>query len=579
MADPVFNYISNNPFNLNDVGHSSPTFADIDDDKDLDFFLGNFTGDTFFFVNNGTASNPFFAPAITNPFGMDNVGGYASPTLADIDGDGDLDAFIGNSDGNLLFFKNTGTTRNPFFAPAITNPFGMDNVGGYASPTLADIDGDGDLDVFIGNADNNILYFKNTGTGNNPVFAPATANTFGLFGLDGYGTSLTFTDIDGDGDLDAFVGEGGKYNSAGGIMFFRNTGTASNAVFYSDSMNPFGLDAAGAYKVKPIFVDIDNDRDIDAFVGSDNRMMFFQNAGIGYIPYFSGMSNFGLKEDGYFPNPTFADIDGDGDLDAFVGRSYNIYDDDTGDTLFYENTGTASMPVFTTPETNPFGLSNVGLVANPTFKDINNDGDLDAFIGNDTGNTIFFENTGTINNPIFAPAVTNPFGLVNIDNEAKPVFVDIDADNDQDVFVNNLFFQNIGTASNPLFDESIISPFGLDGSSFAFIDADSDGDFDAFTNNLYIFFRNTGTASKPIFSMEPSPYDLPSAGYRGEFTSRTLVDIDGDGDLDIYVTGSYYYAGSHPWEGFFSINNHAPNVANLNAAEIFTAEERHCRTV
>ncbi|MEQ1719800.1 MAG: hypothetical protein ABL887_01650 [Nitrosomonas sp.] len=56
-------------------------------------------------------SDPIFTLTPTNPFGLRNVGSYVSSTLIDIDGDRDLDVFVGNGyfGGNTLFFKNTGT--------------------------------------------------------------------------------------------------------------------------------------------------------------------------------------------------------------------------------------------------------------------------------------------------------------------------------------------------------------------------------------------------------------------------------------------------------------------------------------
>lgn len=58
-------------------------------------------------------SDPTFNFISINPFGLSKVGYAAKPTFVDIDGDIDLDAFIGDSYGNTLFFRNTGTTSNP----------------------------------------------------------------------------------------------------------------------------------------------------------------------------------------------------------------------------------------------------------------------------------------------------------------------------------------------------------------------------------------------------------------------------------------------------------------------------------
>ncbi|MEH2369687.1 Ig-like domain-containing protein, partial [Nostoc sp.] len=132
-------------------------------------------GETLFYRNSGTATAPAFTLEATNPFGLTDVGTFAAPTLADIDGDGDLDAFVGNYDGETLFYRNSGTATAPAFTLEATNPFGLTDVGRLAAPTLADIDGDGDLDAFVGNEDGNPLFFENT-SATTPVNNPPTAN-------------------------------------------------------------------------------------------------------------------------------------------------------------------------------------------------------------------------------------------------------------------------------------------------------------------------------------------------------------------------------------------------------------------
>jgi len=286
-------------------------------------------------------TDPIFSAPVTNPFGLTNTGSNVAPTFADIDGDGDLDAFVGNTADGIQFFRNTGTTSAPSFAAPVTNPFGLTNVGFYAKPTLADIDNDGDLDAFVGNRDGNTQFYRNTGTASAPSFAAPVTNSFGLTDV-GDNAAPTFTDIDGDGDLDAFVG-----NNDGNTLFYRNTGTASAANFAAPVTNPFGLTNVG-----------------------------------------------------YNAAPTFADIDHDGDLDAFVGNS-------DANTQFYRNTGTASAPSFTVAQTNPFGLTNVGFLATPTLADIDGDGDLDAFVGEAYGNTQFFENTAPTTPVNNAPVAVN----------------------------------------------------------------------------------------------------------------------------------------------------------------------------
>ena len=648
-VDPIFSTPGSNPFGLKNIDYNaSPVFVDIDSDGDLDAFVGINAGDTLFYRNTGNASNPIFNGPGTNSFGLDTVDYGSSPVFADIDGDGDLDAFVGNSDGNTLFFRNTGTASSPAFAAPDTNPFGLANFGYNASPTFADLDGDGDLDAFVGNSDGNTLFYRNNGTASNPAFDDPITNHYGLTDVGSF-SNPAFADLDGDGDLDASVG-----NSAGNTLFYRNNGNAKSPAFAAPATNLFGLTNVG-FGASPAYADIDGDGDLDAFVGdSYGNTLFYRNGSISPIkivqtggssavteggatdtytvvlksqptanvtinldttnqqvttssvnsliftptnwnkrqtvtitavddtagegkhtgvikqtitsadPHFKGIAidniivaindndlpsvdpvftspntnPFGLKDVGVSANPTFADIDGDGDLDAFVGKS-------DGNALFYRNTGTVLSPVFATTVNNPFKLTDVGNNANPAFADIDGDGDLDAFVGNGSGNTLFFRNTGSISSPVFTASKTNPFGLTDVGYNASPNLVDIDADGDLDAFVGNmngntLFYRNTGTALSPVFAAPATNPFGLkDAGSFSsatFSDIDGDGDLDAIVGNgsgNTLFFRNTGSISSPVFSVsKANPFGLTDVG---TVASPTLVDIDGDGDLDSFV--------------------------------------------
>ncbi|MGD1715264.1 FG-GAP repeat domain-containing protein, partial [Dapis sp. BLCC M172] len=116
-------------------------------------------------------STPNFLAPQTNPFNLADVGDYITPTFADLDNDGDLDAFVGESEGNIVYFKNTGSVGNPSFAAPVYNPFNLADVGIESKPAFADLDNDGDLDAFVGEWGGDIVYFKNTGSVGNPSFA------------------------------------------------------------------------------------------------------------------------------------------------------------------------------------------------------------------------------------------------------------------------------------------------------------------------------------------------------------------------------------------------------------------------
>ena len=120
---------------------------------------------------------------------------------------------------------------------------------------------------------------------------------------------------------------------------------------------------------------------------------------------------------GYSSTPSFADLDGDGDLDAVVGSNY-------GTLHYFENTGSAMAPAFTerTGAANPFNGVNVGFSSAPSFADLDGDGDLDAVVGANDGTLHYFENTGTAIAPAFTArtGAANPFNGVDVGAPARP---------------------------------------------------------------------------------------------------------------------------------------------------------------
>ena len=148
-----------------------------------------------------------------NYFSID-VGFNSFPVFTDIDGDGDLDLFIGERDGKIFFYRNTGSVSNANFVFESDN-FAAIDVGNNSVPFFIDIDQDSDQDLFVGARDGTIDFYRNNGTAMNASFVLDTEN---LGGIDVGGWSVpAFSDIDNDGDFDLFIGE--EY---GGVHFYRN---------------------------------------------------------------------------------------------------------------------------------------------------------------------------------------------------------------------------------------------------------------------------------------------------------------------------------------------------------------------
>uniref|UniRef100_UPI0034DE1A6A FG-GAP-like repeat-containing protein n=1 Tax=Candidatus Thiodubiliella endoseptemdiera TaxID=2738886 RepID=UPI0034DE1A6A len=272
--------LGNNPFNGIDVGgYSTPILADIDGDGDLDLVVGERNGTLKYYQNTGTTSSPAYEAKTggNNPFNGIDVGGYSSPTLADIDGDGDLDLVVGENNGTLKYYQNTSSTSNPAYEAKTgdSNPFNGIDVGYSSSPTLADIDGDGDLDLVVGENYGTLKYYQNTGTTSNPAYEAKTGDDNPFNGIDvGYSSKPTLADIDGDGDLDLVVGE-----FSGTLKYYQNTGTTSNPAYEAKTGddNPFnGIDVGDSSR--PTLADIDGDGDLDLVVGeADGTLKYYYN--------------------------------------------------------------------------------------------------------------------------------------------------------------------------------------------------------------------------------------------------------------------------------------------------------------
>lgn len=270
-----------NPFNGEDVGsYASPSFGDLDGDGDIDCLVGEGgsgggNGKFNYFRNDGTASAPDFTAfnngSGSNPLEDVDVGTYSAPFLVDLDADGDLDIVIGEGDGVLNFYRNNGSGSFSNRTGS-NNPFNGIDIGTFSIPALVDVDGDGDMDLFIGEGDGNINFFRNTGNASAPAFTEVTGANNPFDGVDlGSDSAPSFVDLDKDGDMDAVIGE-----SDGTFNYFQNTGNAIAPVFTqrTGSQNPFdGFDVGDASV--PAFADLDNNTNMDLFAGASNGQFFF----------------------------------------------------------------------------------------------------------------------------------------------------------------------------------------------------------------------------------------------------------------------------------------------------------------
>lgn len=168
-----------------------PAIVDVNADGLLDLVIGNYgfysssnnqvnftNSRLFLFLNIGTPTAPAFEFADDDWAGLSQFAPLDfdfSPAFGDLDGDGDLDLVVGNNLGGVYYYRNTAGPDNPMTFEFDNSPMwlSMDVIGSISSPIVYDLDGDGLKDLVMGERTGNVNYFKNIGTSNNPIFPPS----------------------------------------------------------------------------------------------------------------------------------------------------------------------------------------------------------------------------------------------------------------------------------------------------------------------------------------------------------------------------------------------------------------------
>ncbi len=337
-----------------------PTIANINNDQFVDYFIGDVGGHVAYYKGTGfDNSGPHFRLETIHFEDIEivwtpNRHGANAIEFFDLDNDGDLDLLWGDFyQPGMFYLENFGNPSEPDFNHELMVEDFLETAGGitagYNIPRISDVDDDGDGDLIVGVISgaygqdfiNNLLFFRNTGTVTNWSFELETRHY--LPGLDFIAQSHpTFIDIDDDGDDDLFVGT--KFNQenpgwSGQIYFFRNIMSNENPVFSLEDSAYFGRELGSA--LAPVFVDLDNDNDFDAYIGEFNGgIIHYDNVGSANMAEWQESDPFlGLDLVGN-ATPAFGDLDNDGDIDFACG-------DKIGNLFIYVNDEQASEPQFT----------------------------------------------------------------------------------------------------------------------------------------------------------------------------------------------------------------------------------------
>ena len=319
----------------------------------------------------------------------------------DYDGDGLIDIYFVNgaplkgTDVDVLprnaLYRNLGNFR----FEDVTDRAGVGDAGHGLGATVGDYDNDGDPDLYVSNYGPKVLY-RNNGDG---TFTDVTQEA-GVADGNQVGAGACFLDIEGDGDLDLYVANyvdfayetytphvvDGRHIYPSPMMYnrmndtlFRNNGDGT----FTDVTRQAGIveDEAGT-GMGIICADDDNDGDTDIFVLNDvARNYFYENDGAGRFQEVSIFRALAFDAQGRYlasMGVDCADYDNDGWLDFFQ----TAYSEQQP--ALYRNSGEGFFDDVTTlamPGTSALPHINWG----PIFGDFDNDGDQDLFIAN--GNT------------------------------------------------------------------------------------------------------------------------------------------------------------------------------------------------
>ena len=298
-------------------GYNAPTFGDVSGDGRADLIVGVLGGaynplrtasDNLYYLTRGPGDDWEIRSRRLLP--VLDIGAESIPAVADVDRDGDLDILLANkldpSDMQSSFvhlLENVGTATQPSFR--LRPPLDLGRRF-HAAPAFGDLDGDGRLDLMMGQWGPRLAWYRGTEHGYAPVDSAVVTITRGS------NTVPTLGDLDDDGDLDLLIGE-----SSGWLNHYRNDGGPSHPAFalVTDQLDSIQIGRRSA----PRLADLDRDGDLDLLIGTEsNGLTLYRNEGSPTAPRFVPDTAFVVPAP-VLAAPAVGDFDGDGDLDLLLG--------------------------------------------------------------------------------------------------------------------------------------------------------------------------------------------------------------------------------------------------------------------
>ena len=320
------------------------TFADFDNDNDLDLVMGEAGSLNLRYVENtGNKDNPVYTEksGIENPLTGFKEKPFAAPFAIDLNNDNLIDLVFaennGEDDQQIIFLKNIGTGTDPKFEKQVDslNPFNGIETDDWSAVSLVDLDNDNKPDL-ITIRDNTPVYYQNTGTNDTPAFTEVTDdnNPFKSITAAQFNTPYP-ADVNNDGLIDLISGSPNGY-----IVYLKNTGTTESPEFTQQlgEDNPFKSLNTGFYTA-PVLVDLDDDDNLELVISQQDDQLFH------------------IENNGDIDNPEY--------LTEFISKptTFTLYDTGGDDTIDF-STDPDDQVINLKPE----GISDVyGLTGNMTI--------------------------------------------------------------------------------------------------------------------------------------------------------------------------------------------------------------------
>lgn len=600
-------------------GLNNPVFSPVD--INLDGY-----NDIFVFERDGKKRKAFVYNPSTGMYKWDSVAFSRFPKtegsftlLRDFNADGKMDLILHPTSAyGFNIYLNTSDTllnftleRSALSYTRKNQSFAVFSMPYNELPAIDDMDGDGDIDIIYqtsGGAlqNSNVLFYiqnmgvEKYGTADSIDYALKNdcwgavseaivdpgwsaidcSDTTGLKperGGERHGsTTLTSLDMNGDGHNDLLIGDsyvgtmaafyGDSHNIETTVdlnaidtafpSYNTPINTPSNAAAYYFDVNQDGAKDLIAAPYQPTYMQAELDTSIN-----QNVDWLYLNKGTSAAPVFElekkGFIGSEMIDVGSRSFPAIVDLNGDGLNDLVVGNEgFRIYGGESSAYItYYKNVGSNTAPIYELANSDLGNASDYGFgYAHPTFTDLDNDGDQDMMVGDDQGMLHYFRNIGSASFPQLL-LVEPEFSGIDVDLAAHPQFFDLSTDGIPDLIVGDKYgriqyFENSGTASSPSFSPNpsieqlgnliLYNAFGGEATPYFTRATDNTGATYAFVGTA----EGTILAYGPINNIFAPLVAIDSIELEASYTAITGANLSGDLRDELIIgqrTGGLFY--------------------------------------